>query len=155
MAKPRAKLDKMWRIWYAILVLCLHAFLLYSAFQRYGSFRAKALREHWDMGPMNFYLGAMITTVFLLPVFLYAAFARTGNYAEDGVQIGRDRDNLRLAVGEAAGQVTTAAACFDRLRRHFMPYTCVLHVLMSVCLLVPLPVLEATEILHGRRSKGE
>ncbi|PAA86880.1 hypothetical protein BOX15_Mlig030458g2, partial [Macrostomum lignano] len=158
MAKTRAKFDKMWRIWYAILVLALNAFLLYSAFQRYASFRAKALREQWDMSPMNFYLAMMILTVFLLPFFLYAALAKTANYAEDGVQIGRDRDCLRVAIAETssgAGAQATVGTCMSRLRRHFMPYTCLLHVLTAFCLLIPMPVLEAAEIHHAKRPSDE
>uniref|UniRef100_A0A1I8IH98 TRC8_N domain-containing protein n=1 Tax=Macrostomum lignano TaxID=282301 RepID=A0A1I8IH98_9PLAT len=150
----RAKVDRLWRVWYALLILAVHGFLLHASFQRYSAFRSRALREQWPMGPMNFHLAGAIAAALMLPLFLYSAFLKTDNFAEDGVQVGRDRDSLRVAAVDVAEGVVGCGACLSRLLRHFVPYTSALHLLMSLCLLLPMPVLEAEEIHREQLAKA-
>ncbi|PAA67454.1 hypothetical protein BOX15_Mlig020687g1 [Macrostomum lignano] len=151
----RAKVDRLWRVWYALLILAVHGFLLHASFQRYSAFRSRALREQWPMGPMNFHLAGAIAAALMLPLFLYSAFLKTDNFAEDGVQVGRDRDSLRVAAVDVAEGVVGCGACLSRLLRHFVPYTSALHLLMSLCLLLPMPVLEAEEIHREQLAKDQ
>uniref|UniRef100_A0A1I8FRG5 Conserved oligomeric Golgi complex subunit 4 n=1 Tax=Macrostomum lignano TaxID=282301 RepID=A0A1I8FRG5_9PLAT len=90
------------------------------------------------------------------------AFASTGNYGRwSGALAGIGRA-CGMAMAEAgvaapasvASSSTAAAACASRMRRHFLPPTCAgLHLLIAMCLLAPLPALEAQSCAAATRRR--
>ncbi|CAL8078528.1 unnamed protein product [Calicophoron daubneyi] len=92
--------DKLWRAWYGILTTIFHVFLVYIGITRYTAFKGQAFDAkfggNWDQSGMNFALAMLISALALFCLFLITNLIRTSNYANEGIQIGRDTDNLHL-----------------------------------------------------------
>lgn len=92
--------DKLWRVWYGILITGLHTFLVYVGISRYLAFKSQAFDAKfggdWSQSGMNFTLAMIISALVFLCLFLFTCLTRTSNYANEGTQIGRDTDNLHL-----------------------------------------------------------
>ncbi|VDP85165.1 unnamed protein product [Echinostoma caproni] len=105
--------DKLWRVWYGILVTVLHIFLVYVGINRYLAFKSQAFDAKfggdWNQSGMNFTLAMLISALVFLCLFLFTCVTRTTNYANEGTQIGRDTDNLHLltAVSQPWRNATT------------------------------------------------
>lgn len=95
-----ANCDKLWRAWYTILICVLHIFLFYVGIKRYTVYKSNAFDAKfggdWSHAGLNLTLALLICAMTVFMMFLFASFVRTTNYANEGVQIGRDTDNLHL-----------------------------------------------------------
>ncbi|KAK0161414.1 hypothetical protein PV327_009885 [Microctonus hyperodae] len=87
----RGHANGLWSVWYGILVVTLQAYIATRCAKRFVAY----LSLPWpaDQQPPKFELHACIiltgTGVLLLPIFLAATFLKLGNYANDGVKLGR------------------------------------------------------------------
>ncbi|VEL09271.1 unnamed protein product [Protopolystoma xenopodis] len=92
--------NQLWRAWYPLLASGLHIFLVYVGISRYLTFRAQAFDAKfggdWDQSVLNLYLGLLVAAMTSFCLFAYTSLVTTPNYSNEGVQLGRDTDNLRL-----------------------------------------------------------
>lgn len=150
---------KLWKLWYIIIVVVLYTFLIYHAIHRYIRFKQQAFDprhgQDWDQGPMNFYLAVLITSLALLPMHVYTGLFRIGNYANDGVVLGKDPDTLNDALSETGIAKAPSLSLWQRFRRHFLPLAGVLHAASAFFLLMPIPVLSAEQIRNEAMKKSE
>ncbi|KAA3678869.1 uncharacterized protein DEA37_0000477 [Paragonimus westermani] len=227
--------DKLWRAWHGILICALHIFLIYVGIVRYLSFKYEAFDPKfggdWDQSGLNFTLAMLISAIALFSLFLFVNLTRTVNYANEGVQIGRDTNNLNLlnstqswrpsipmmtikgngfqrpvpqmpngeseddrmsTLGEedalpgpnfdtwsgrslpnqdhpytTVGTVrypqsstqtsirTSLHLLCNRLQRHMLPYSSVLHLMAAFCFILPISIMQAQQISHRALPSGE
>ncbi|KAF5402176.1 hypothetical protein PHET_04542 [Paragonimus heterotremus] len=228
--------DKLWRAWHGILICALHIFLIYVGIVRYLSFKYEAFDPKfggdWDQSGLNFTLAMLISAIALFSLFLFVNLTRTVNYANEGVQVGRDTNNLNLlsstqswrpsipmmtikgngfqrpvpqmlsngeseddrmstmgeedalpgpnfdtwsgrslpnqdhpyaAVGTArypqsvteTSMRTSLHLLCNRLQRHMLPYSSVLHLTAAFCFILPISIMHAQQISHRALPSGE
>ncbi len=156
---PRRSFLKLWKLWYIIIVVVLYAFLIYHAVHRYITFKRQAFDPRhghsWSEGPMNLYLAVLITSLALLPIHIYTGLFRIGNYANDGIILGKDPETLNDALGETGIAKAPALSLWQRLRRHFLPLAGILHTITAFLLLLPIPVLASEQIRNEAFKKSE
>ncbi|KAL8607990.1 hypothetical protein ACOMHN_005545 [Nucella lapillus] len=87
-------LNSFWSISFCVLALGLQGYATYLAAQRYREASGRAwpgpASKGGTPGEVATHLALLILACLLLPFFVAASFLRVGNYANDGVKLGRD-----------------------------------------------------------------
>lgn len=149
---------KLWRIWNFMFLVALYTYLVYDSVCQYIKFKKFSLDlgfgSNYSPVHMNMYLICLIVGLTCLPFSLYCLLFFNGNYADDNVRVGKDTDNFKIQQenegnwqpGEETKTQDTKRLLWKRLKRHFLPYSFLMHYLSAICFLVPLPFLEAHQI---------
>lgn len=141
-------------ICYCFIALGIHAYSSYKAVKRYNEADSKA----WPGGrgtpsEVPLMLGSTVVSLLMLPFFCITCFIKVGNYANDGVKLGRDH-----ALGYSvvtSEEVTTTNEAVRRVWRHFCPLSQTVHLMAAFLLLLPETLLTAVEVKFGYKSTGK
>ncbi|KAK0083479.1 hypothetical protein PV326_006708 [Microctonus aethiopoides] len=148
----RGHANGLWSVWYGILVVTLQAYIATRCAKRFVAY----LSLPWpaDQQPPKFELHACIiltgTGVLLLPIFLAAAFLKLGNYANDGVKLGRHTSTCtRDPPSSLLSNAPDGTGLASSLWKHGGPTAAFVHLCTAMCFLLPSLLMEARLIHAG------
>lgn len=144
------RLNTLWSIWYCVLVVGVQAYITYLGVKRFKG----ASELNWGGDPpaeINAYIGLVIISLLCVPVFVLTSLFRVGNFANDGLKLGRDHA-LSPTIAVLCKPINKKSV--NRIWQHFCPFSETLHLFMAFCLLLPETLLQAAEIKHAQRSTG-
>ncbi|GAB1607835.1 uncharacterized protein LOC115223212 isoform X2, partial [Argonauta hians] len=144
-------LNSLWSIWYCLVVIGFQSYITYGEIQRYLELR----QEQWRASlippaELTAQLVLVIVSILCIPLFILACIFRTGNYANDGVKLGRDHAlNSNMETVFRPVHFTF----IRRIWRHFCPLAQTLHLMAALCLLLPDTLITAAGVYHKHRTK--
>lgn len=158
----KIKVNSMWLWWYCALVLAGMGYLIYRAVEACKEFNELPWnRSEKPVLELYVYITLIVVSVMCIPFLVITSVFRTGNYANDGMRLGRDTTTaLRPDMDSSAssndirsgsGEVTWAQS----LWRHSGPLCHGFHIFAAFILLFPKVLLEAQKIKYGFTSPGE
>lgn len=149
-------LNSFWSICFCIMALTIHSYTTYLMVLRYRGASARA----WP-GPafkggipreVPTTLALIILSSLFLPLFIIASVVRMGNYANDGVKLGRDHA-LNTNLDAACRRIKSKT--FKRIWRNCVPFAHAFYLSASFLLLLPEILLTAVEVEYGYKTSGE
>ncbi|CAH1782723.1 unnamed protein product [Owenia fusiformis] len=142
----KCRLNLLWSIWYCALVLGAQGYLVYRAVQRVQYFNQVTWqRDNKPTIQIGIYIGFIGLSVLCMPFFVCCALMKIGNYANDGVKLGRDYEKTQ-GVGE-----TDRPSRLKCLWQLMGPPAQFFHILSAFLLLVPTVFLEGEEVKQGMK----
>lgn len=146
--------NSLWLWWYATIVLAGHSYLMYRAVQQCKEYNELPWRSaEKPVAELYIYIILLVISMMCLPFFVITAVFKVGNYANDGVRLGRDDlDPSRLredgGTGDnREGQPRTEARA-QTVWKHLAPLCNTFHVVAAFALLLPKVLLDAQKIAH-------
>lgn len=141
-------------ICYCFITLGIHSYSSYKAVKRYKEADSKAWPGSGGTpSEVPLVLGSTIVSLLMLPFFCITSIIKVGNFANDGVKLGRDH-----ALGsslDSLQETPTKHKIVRRVWRHFCPLSQTVHLVAAFFLLLPETLLTAVEVKFGYRSSGK
>ena len=176
------KVNSLWLWWYCALVVGAEAYLMYRAVNKCKEYNEIAWpSDRKPVSELYAYISFIVISIMCMPFFILTCICKVGNYANDGVRLGRD-DVVRARgscgstpagsaqdIRGSTGSVTDGTSAVDTLIkkphstnsrfmtywRHCGPLCNSFHVLAAFALLLPNILLDARKIEHGFLKPGE
>nr|KAG5687871.1 hypothetical protein BaRGS_007565 [Batillaria attramentaria] len=149
-------LNSFWSISFCLLALALHGYTTYMAAQRYRGATARAWPgpafKGGTPGELTSFLALIVLSCLCLPFFVVFSFLRVGNYANDGVKLGRDHA-LNPNLDAWCRKVKVEA--LRRVWRNCLPLAQTFYLTAAFLLLLPETLITAVEVEYGYRTTGE
>lgn len=144
-------LNSLWSIWYCLVVVSFQIYITYREISRYLVLRQAQWRASIiPPAELTAQLVLVIVSILCVPLFILACIFRTGNYANDGVKLGRDHafnSNIETVFRPVHFTV------IRRIWRHFCPLAQTLHLMAALCLLLPDTLITAAGVYETHRGK--
>lgn len=146
-----SRVNSLWSVVYCLLSLVMHVYIAIQAISRYRKLNNDAVWDGETPGEVRAYIGFIVLSLLVLPVFIFFSFIKVGNTANDGTKLGRDHalDYNKNTLGNRIRK--------DQLRyiwENFPPFSPLLQLLAAFLVLIPEMILTATEIKRGIMSSG-
>lgn len=146
-------LNSLWSIWYCLVVVSFQTYITYREISRYMVLRQAPWRASIiPPAELTAQLVLVIVSILCVPLFILACIFRTGNYANDGVKLGRDHafnSNIETVFRPVHFTV------IRRIWRHFCPLAQTLHLMAALCLLLPDTLITAAGVYETHSGKGK
>lgn len=150
--------DRLWKLWYSIFVIILQFILICLAISNYVTYKSQTFDprhgNNWSMMPLNFQLGSIILSFSLLVWLIYSCVFKVGHIANDGIELGLDSDSIKKALEEISSH-KGVGLFMSRLVTHVLPCNCLIHLIISLLLALPVPLMQAEQIKMDAISPGE
>ncbi|XP_054167131.1 uncharacterized protein LOC128964535 [Oppia nitens] len=116
---------------------------------------------------LNAYVVFIGTGVVMLPFFVVLAMMKVGNYPNDGHKLGNQSKTYDTSVNNIYQNLNTMNTSAKEIRRkkrfhslrviwrHCLPMAPFMHLLASLCFLIPRVLMEAQLIKHGFLGRGD
>ena len=146
-------LNSFWSICYCFLVLGIHGYTAFRSILRYQESGGRAWPGSGGNAPgeVTAHVALIVLSFLLLPVFVVTSFIRVGNYANDGVKLGRDH---ALNSNMEAFCRKIKPPCVKRFWQHLCPIAQTCHLVAAFLLLLPETFVSAVEVEYGYKTTG-
>lgn len=166
------KVNSLWLWWYCVLVLGTEAYLMYRAVNRCKEYNELPWpAEKKPVSELYAYISLIVVSVMCMPFFILTTICKIGNYASDGLRLGRDdlliKDTLSQSLQAGSTNSLTEGATLEHTNRstistrlltwwrHTGPLSHTFHIIAAFSLLLPQILLDARKIQHGFLTPGE
>ena len=155
-------LNTLWQWTYCLLVIVAEGFLMYRAVMRCKEYNELPWpSDDKPVVELYVYITLIVISLMCIPFFFIAAIFKVGNYANDGVRLGRDDILDPLLAphlpGDDLEEVLSSGASrkFHLLWKHSGPLCVGFHIMAAFSLLIPTVLMDAQKIKHGFLHFGE
>ncbi|XP_041368578.1 uncharacterized protein LOC121382955 [Gigantopelta aegis] len=144
-------LNSFWSICYCFLVLGIHGYTAFRSISRYHEAGARAWPGSGGNAPAEVaaHVALIVLSFLFLPIFVLTSFIRVGNYANDGVKLGRDHA-LNSNMEALCKRIKTP--CVKRFWQHLCPIAQTCHLISAFLLLLPETFVSAVEVEYGYKT---
>ena len=157
------RVNSLWLWWYCTIIVVAQGYLMYRAVLQCKEYNELPWgSEEKPVMELYVYISLVVLSIMCVPFYILTALFKVGNYANDGVRLGRDDlDASRVVEDEQAGpraETSATGAADSRLLtlwKHVAPVCNSFHVLAAFSLLLPSVLLDAQKIKHGLLSTGK
>ena len=157
------RVNSLWLWWYAAIVVVAQTYLMYRAVEQCKEYNELPWSsERKPVTELYVYIILLVLSIMCVPFFILTSIFKVGNYANDGVRLGRD-DVREEEVGEGEGGrgqggsrgQGEAGGRAHGVWKHFAPLSNSLHVFAAFTLLLPRILLDAQKVRHGFLHHGK
>lgn len=146
--------NRLWKIWYAFLVIFLQLYVTYNSIRNYIIFKSQYYDPRyggaWNIGPLHLYITCIIISIFLVGFFIYFCLINIRAQSTTDVRSFFNMENQK--ANDSYGPIPRLVS---KLMQEKLPYAPLLHLLMAVFLLIPLPVVQMEQIRNEALSPGK
>ncbi|CRK92475.1 CLUMA_CG006047, isoform A [Clunio marinus] len=149
--KSRIHFNRLWSVWYGILVTLFQGYLIILGLQKYVGCSLLTWKDGLPVIELNMQLIFCGLTLLFLPLFLLSALFKVGNLANDGVKLSSRKGTCSSEpfIFEDDSNNSTMKA----LWMHGVPISVFIHIITALCLLLPHLLLEAKLIQNQHLPK--
>jgi hypothetical protein len=164
--RTKLNLKSLEDIWFCLVIAIIQIVCIYKACISLNKYSGQSWlpnkRPNNDLWTYTFMI---LISIVLLPLLILTSLIKIGSYANDNFKIGYDLDVRSLIskfIRSSSSSRDTNNGTFVKslfstkhLWKHFMPVSCLLHLIISFCLLYPRMRFTSKEIEYGLRPKGK